>query len=266
MLIRFPAAARVQACWRRSSCIPLIARAFHGKYSGGGIAPVGEQQPPRAAAYARTRHHHHHQQQPALQALLTFPTRKMSSNGFSSAAAEAAASPAPAASTSPGPGSSPSQPAPAPATAGAAGGQGGGAAPAPPQQHQANRADAQPTVEEDDSTSSPNGNAKEGEEQSGQEAREKGKPLPALPAPDAASGEGPDGVRTVMVNGQPVALDALGPMVVNRDGTVSRIANWPEMTEIERENTLRILCKRNQLRLGNLRAGRPADAPQEGSS
>ncbi|EGS23991.1 uncharacterized protein CTHT_0007020 [Thermochaetoides thermophila DSM 1495] len=85
--------------------------------------------------------------------------------------------------------------------------------------------------------------------------------LPALPAPpppgeDTDSG---NGMRTVMVNGQAVALDNLGPMVVGRDGTVSRIANWPEMTEIERANTLRILCKRNQLRLANLRAGRPAD-------
>lgn len=56
-----------------------------------------------------------------------------------------------------------------------------------------------------------------------------------------------------------MALDKLGPMVVGRDGAISRIANWPEMTELERENTLRVLGKRNQLRLANLRAGRPAD-------
>ena len=66
------------------------------------------------------------------------------------------------------------------------------------------------------------------------------------------------------VNGQPVALDSLGPMVVNRDGTLARIANWHEMADIERENTLRILGKRNQLRLGNLRAGLAADS--KGSS
>ncbi|KAK3298006.1 uncharacterized protein B0H64DRAFT_393608 [Chaetomium fimeti] len=54
-------------------------------------------------------------------------------------------------------------------------------------------------------------------------------------------------------------------MVVNRDGTVSRIGNWHEMSGIERQNTLRILGKRNQLRLGNLRAGRAADlAPGDG--
>ncbi|KAK8237047.1 hypothetical protein HDK77DRAFT_363617, partial [Phyllosticta capitalensis] len=50
-----------------------------------------------------------------------------------------------------------------------------------------------------------------------------------------------------------VKLDALGPMVVNKDGTLSRIANWQKMTEIEKKNTLRILGKRNQLRLGALR-------------
>jgi predicted Fe-S protein YdhL (DUF1289 family) len=71
----------------------------------------------------------------------------------------------------------------------------------------------------------------------------------------------------VHVNGQPIALDSLGPMVVGRDGTVSRIANWHEMTDLERQNTLRVLGKRNQLRLGNLRAGLPADhKPQSSSS
>lgn len=43
-------------------------------------------------------------------------------------------------------------------------------------------------------------------------------------------------------------------MVVNRDGTLSRIANWAEMSDVERRNTLRILGKRNALRLEGLRA------------
>ncbi|TRM63180.1 hypothetical protein BD626DRAFT_403040 [Schizophyllum amplum] len=41
-------------------------------------------------------------------------------------------------------------------------------------------------------------------------------------------------------------LDELGPMVVNSDGTLSRIGNWAEMTEAEKKNTLRVLSKRNQ--------------------
>jgi hypothetical protein len=39
-----------------------------------------------------------------------------------------------------------------------------------------------------------------------------------------------------------------GGSTVNKDGTLSRISNWGEMSEIERQNTLRILGKRNQLR------------------
>ncbi|KAH7109867.1 hypothetical protein B0J11DRAFT_398375, partial [Dendryphion nanum] len=72
-------------------------------------------------------------------------------------------------------------------------------------------------------------------------------PLP-LPAP----GEGTTTPLDVGT-GQAVKLDHLGPMVVNRDGTLSRIANWEEMSDIERKNTLRILGKRNQLRMDNLK-------------
>lgn len=54
--------------------------------------------------------------------------------------------------------------------------------------------------------------------------------------------------------GSTVSLDHLGPMVVNVDGTLSRIGNWEQMTEIERKNTLRILGKRNKQRLETLKA------------
>jgi hypothetical protein len=74
------------------------------------------------------------------------------------------------------------------------------------------------------------------------------KALPALPAPT-----GEEGSTVIEVNGAVVSLDKLGPMVIGRDGTVSRIANWNEMCDLERQNTLRILGKRNQLRLANLR-------------
>jgi hypothetical protein len=50
-----------------------------------------------------------------------------------------------------------------------------------------------------------------------------------------------------------VKLDHLGPVVVNRDGSLSRISNWAEMSDIERRNTLRILGKRNMLRLQNVK-------------
>lgn len=46
-----------------------------------------------------------------------------------------------------------------------------------------------------------------------------------------------------------VKYDALGPLVVNSDGTLSRITNWPEMTPAERERTFRVLVARNKIRL-----------------
>ena len=51
-------------------------------------------------------------------------------------------------------------------------------------------------------------------------------------------------------------MDHLGPMVVNTDGTLSRITNWGNMAEIERINTLRIITKRNKERLEALRRAR----------
>lgn len=79
-------------------------------------------------------------------------------------------------------------------------------------------------------------------------------PIPALPAPgEGEEGALASGMKTLEVDGKAVALDNLGPMVVGRDGTISRISNWGEMTEHERRTTLRILCKRNQVRLAALR-------------
>lgn len=77
----------------------------------------------------------------------------------------------------------------------------------------------------------------------------------ALPAPGSHSGED---VTTLDVSGSgtTVKLDALGPLVVNVDGTMSRISNWDRMAEIERQNTLRIIGKRNQQRLAALREAR----------
>eukprot|EP00931_Biecheleriopsis_adriatica_P086183 TRINITY_DN60896_c0_g1_i1.p1 TRINITY_DN60896_c0_g1~~TRINITY_DN60896_c0_g1_i1.p1 ORF type:complete len:111 (+),score=31.60 TRINITY_DN60896_c0_g1_i1:24-356(+) len=60
--------------------------------------------------------------------------------------------------------------------------------------------------------------------------------------------------RTLLVDGNPVKMDNLGPLVVNTDGTISRINNWHEMTESEQQKTLRVIGKRNQQRLAKLRA------------
>lgn len=81
---------------------------------------------------------------------------------------------------------------------------------------------------------------------------EQHKPLPLPPTSDQSTGVD-DGVKQLNVQGGSVSFDHLGPIVVNQDGTMSRVANWPNMTQIERENTIRILGKRNQLRLAALR-------------
>ncbi|KAF7542192.1 hypothetical protein G7Z17_g11802 [Cylindrodendrum hubeiense] len=93
--------------------------------------------------------------------------------------------------------------------------------------------------------------------------RQKVPPLPLPPLEGSSSSSSSsnsvddtskgDGVTTLRV-GESLRLDALGPLVVNTDGSMARVANWPGMTEMEREATLRVLGKRNQQRLKALRA------------
>ena len=52
-----------------------------------------------------------------------------------------------------------------------------------------------------------------------------------------------------MSTGQAVVLDALGPVVVNTDGTLARITNWASMDDSEREVAKRRIAKRNVERL-----------------
>lgn len=51
-------------------------------------------------------------------------------------------------------------------------------------------------------------------------------------------------------------LDAMGPLVVNVDGSLGRVANWAEMTPGEREGTMRLLKRRNEQRLRVLKEER----------
>lgn len=82
----------------------------------------------------------------------------------------------------------------------------------------------------------------------------KQKAVLALPAPpDPTSGEAAH-APTLEINrpdegvaGGVFKFDALGPMVVNSDGTLSRITNWAELTEGERERTVRLLVKKRNL-------------------
>ncbi|KAM0347907.1 hypothetical protein ACHAPU_004406 [Fusarium lateritium] len=78
-------------------------------------------------------------------------------------------------------------------------------------------------------------------------------PLP-LPAPgqETAADKG-DGVMSLRV-GESVRLDAMGPLVVNTDGTMGRIGNWAGMTKGEKEQTVKLLGKRNKQRLDAIKA------------
>ena len=73
-------------------------------------------------------------------------------------------------------------------------------------------------------------------------------PQKGLPAPPPK-----DSKQLNVGSDEGIRFDHLGPIVVNKDGSMSRITNWDAMAPIERENTLRILKKRNRARLDALR-------------
>ncbi|KAJ5474758.1 hypothetical protein N7475_004324 [Penicillium sp. IBT 31633x] len=97
-----------------------------------------------------------------------------------------------------------------------------------------------------------------------QEAEQGAKKPLFLPASDPSNPipnqQGEGSIKLDMSSGgTEMKLDHLGPMVVNVDGTLSQIGNWQQMSEIEKQNTLRVLGKRNQKRLEALRAKEKAE-------
>ncbi|CAO3617369.1 unnamed protein product [Cunninghamella blakesleeana] len=82
------------------------------------------------------------------------------------------------------------------------------------------------------------------------------KPILALPSTAEET------VEKVDVN-DTYKLKELGPVVVNENGTLSRINNWREMTDIEKSNVNRILLKRNRARLEKLKAKAAAEEQSE---
>lgn len=90
-----------------------------------------------------------------------------------------------------------------------------------------------------------------------EEAKDNKMPLP-LPAPGSEAAASKNGATELRV-GESVALDAMGPLVVNTDGTMGRIGNWQGMTEHEKAQTLRLLGKRNKERMDVLKAKKAAE-------
>ena len=58
----------------------------------------------------------------------------------------------------------------------------------------------------------------------------------------------------ISVDGEPVKIDHLGPIVLNSNGTMSRITNWNTMTKDEQLKTIRLIGKRNKIRRRKLRS------------
>ncbi len=50
------------------------------------------------------------------------------------------------------------------------------------------------------------------------------------------------------VNGIGARLDRLGPVILNLDGSMSRITNWDNMSPNEQATALRLVAKRNEER------------------
>ncbi|KAI5451887.1 hypothetical protein NCC49_001189 [Naganishia albida] len=61
--------------------------------------------------------------------------------------------------------------------------------------------------------------------------------------------------RTLNVQeGNSVAIDELGPLIVNSDGTLSRIQNWKSLSKVEQDRMIRLIVKRrNVQRLDKLK-------------
>ena len=65
----------------------------------------------------------------------------------------------------------------------------------------------------------------------------------------------------IKVDGEPVALNDLGPIIINEDGTMRRIANWALLTPKEQEATSRRISARNKKRLENIKKNPPMSVP-----
>lgn len=71
----------------------------------------------------------------------------------------------------------------------------------------------------------------------------------ALPA-EVVGGESP---AQVQVGGASTALDSLGPVIVNKDGSLARIANWHLLTNEEQAATKRLIGTQNKKRMATLK-------------
>ncbi|XRB14206.1 hypothetical protein RI054_07g40450 [Pseudoscourfieldia marina] len=70
--------------------------------------------------------------------------------------------------------------------------------------------------------------------------------------PEAASTNSADSSVHKLKLGERTAFADIGPLVIQKDGTAKRIANWDTLTDHEKKATLRIVGKRNRERIAEL--------------
>jgi hypothetical protein len=80
-----------------------------------------------------------------------------------------------------------------------------------------------------------------------------------LPSVKNRTGTGP----TVLVGGEAVALDAFGPIVIQRDGSLKSFPDWDVMTPFEQEKALAFVAARNKKRRAALLAAQRSDIVDE---
>ncbi len=80
-------------------------------------------------------------------------------------------------------------------------------------------------------------------------ARSHSTKLLELPVSDQSNG---DDVPKISL-GEKVSFEELGPIIINKDGTTSRIANWGILTKAEQDSSWRIISARNKKRVENIK-------------
>eukprot|EP00978_Attheya_sp_CCMP212_P004258 scaffold9342_cov65-Attheya_sp.AAC.4 len=91
----------------------------------------------------------------------------------------------------------------------------------------------------DESTANANANANDAA--ANKETTETGD-IPLLP-----ESSGDKNLRSIKL-GESIALEGMGPIIINTDGTTRSIANWDDMSPQEKEVAWRRIAKRNQTR------------------
>ena len=77
------------------------------------------------------------------------------------------------------------------------------------------------------------------------------------------NGAGEERIHKIEVGGSAVKFDDLGPIIINEDGTMRRIANWHLLTDLEKEVTQRRITKRNQERIKAIQERASEDQVQD---